>query len=66
MSLSELSTELDGLIIQQLPQYALHALTLTNKYYRGLAEPYLYRNIKVHDTSKYSMARLALNLVVRK
>ncbi|CAN9164507.1 unnamed protein product [Alternaria sp. RS040] len=66
MSLSELSTELDGLIIQQLPQCALHALTLTNKYYRGLAEPYLYTNIKVRDTSIYSMARLALNLVVLK
>ncbi|KAB2098800.1 hypothetical protein AG0111_0g12879 [Alternaria gaisen] len=66
MSLSELSTELDWLVIQHLPQSALHALTLTNKYYRRLAQPYLYRNIKVHDTSKYSMARLALNLVVRK
>ncbi|CAN9168646.1 unnamed protein product [Alternaria alternata] len=66
MSFSELPTELDELIILQLPRCALHALTPTKKYHRGLAEPYLYRKIKIYDTSAYSMVRLALNLVVRK
>ena len=66
MSLSDLSTEIDEMIIQYLPHHALHNLTLTNKYYRKIAEPHLYRNIHVRSTDSLSIPLLLLSLISRR
>jgi len=66
MSLSDLSTEIDEMIIQYLPHHALNNLTLTNKYYRKIAEPYLYRNIQVRSPNILSVPRLLLTLISRR
>jgi len=66
MSLSELSTEIDEMIIQYLPQRAVHNLMLTNKYYRKIAEPYLYRNVQVRSPNILSIPRLLLTLISRR
>ncbi|KAI4675307.1 uncharacterized protein J4E84_010199 [Alternaria hordeiaustralica] len=66
MSLSDLSTEIDEMIIQYLPHHALHNLTLTNKYYRKIAEAQLYRNIEVRSPNILSVPRLLLTLISRR
>ncbi|KAI4608965.1 hypothetical protein J4E80_008710 [Alternaria sp. BMP 0032] len=66
MSLSDLSTEIDDMIIQYLPHHALHNLTLTNEYYRKIAEPHLYRNIEVRSPNILSVPRLLLTLISRR
>ncbi|KAI4912508.1 hypothetical protein J4E90_005912 [Alternaria incomplexa] len=66
MSLSDLSTEIDEMIIQYLPHHALHNLTLTNKYYRKIAEPYLYGNVQVRSSNILSVPRLLLTLISRR
>jgi len=66
MSLSHLSTEIDEMIMQYLPHQALHNLTLTNKYYRKIAELYLYRNVQVRSPNILSVPRLLLTLISRR
>jgi len=39
---------------------------LTNKYYRKLAEPYLYKNIQVCSPNILSIPRLLLTLISRR
>ncbi|KAI4637026.1 hypothetical protein J4E93_010692 [Alternaria ventricosa] len=65
MSLSKLSTEIDEIIIQYLPQHARHSLTLTSKSYHKVANPYLYRNIRVRESDALSVARFLLSLLGR-
>ena len=66
MSLSKLSTEIDEIIIQNLPQHARHSLTLTSKSYHKVTNPYLYRNIRVRESDALSVARLLLSLLGHK
>ncbi|KAI4941549.1 hypothetical protein J4E91_010725 [Alternaria rosae] len=66
MSLLGLSTEIDEMIIQYLPQPNLHSLTLTNKYYRKIAELHLYRGIQVRSPNTLSGVRLLLTLINRR
>ncbi|KAI4605584.1 hypothetical protein J4E83_010577 [Alternaria metachromatica] len=68
MSLQKLSTELDGQIASCLvgDTKALSAFSKTNKYYRGIAEPYLYTNIEVYESELERPLRLLFTLLDRK
>ncbi|KAI4955810.1 hypothetical protein J4E91_000017 [Alternaria rosae] len=68
MSLQKLSTELDGHIASCLvgDTKALSAFSKTNKYYRGVAEPYLYTNIEVYEYDLEMPLRLLFTLLDRK
>jgi len=68
MSLQKLSTELDGHIASCLVSdtKALSAFSKTNKYYRGIAEPYLYTNIEVYESELERPLRLLFTLLERK
>jgi len=68
MSLQKLSTELDGQIASSLlgDTKALSAFSKTNKYYRGIAEPYLFKNIEVAANDVETSLRLLFTLLDRK
>ncbi|KAI4653392.1 hypothetical protein J4E93_001158 [Alternaria ventricosa] len=68
MSLQKLSTELDGHIASCLVgnTKALSAFSKTNKYYRGIAEPYLYTNVEVYESDLERPLRLLFTLLDRK
>lgn len=62
MSLAKLPTEADATIIDFLDHGALHAVCLTSKYYRDLAEPRLYGDVRftVKDALKVKMLLFTL------
>jgi hypothetical protein len=66
MSLASLSTELDEPIIRQLPQSDLHSISLTSKYYRALAEPHLYKDIRMCVQDNSGILWFFLTLLDRK
>jgi 5'(3')-deoxyribonucleotidase len=67
--MDKLSTELASKIAKCLAgdQKALSALSQTNKYYRMVAEPYLYRDLVFHPDKGVPLKRLLLvrNFYVR-
>lgn len=66
MSLGELSTELDSRIASLVhDKSALSAFSLTSKYYRMIAEPYLYKNIEVDEYDYHTLLRLLFTLLDR-
>jgi hypothetical protein len=64
MSMGRLSTELDDIIIQQLAQPELAAISRTSKYYHALAEPYLYKDLVL--LSNVDFMRLMLTVLKRR
>jgi hypothetical protein len=66
MSLAALSTELDEHIVHQLRQSDLHSISLTSKYYRALAEPQLYKEIRLCIQDNSGILWLFLILLDRK
>lgn len=65
MSLAKLSTELDNSILRLCDYDALRALCATSKYYRNLAEPYLYEKIDFTVDDAEGMRLLVLTLLKR-
>jgi hypothetical protein len=68
MSLSALSTELDTKIVAYLTgdTSALSAFSQVSKYYRDIAEPYLYKDIALLDRDDHTMKQLFCILLARK
>lgn len=67
MSLSALSTELDTKIVLYLANDtpALSAFSKISKYYRGVAEPYLYKDIVLIDQDDHTIKQLFCTLLAR-
>ena len=65
MSMDAISTEVDELIIESLRSEDVSAMSKVNKYYRGLAEKRLYRNLTFHTDCYYRINRLFLTVVDR-
>lgn len=69
MSLSALPTEVDDIIIEFLgasdDRKALSSLSCVSKYYRGLVEPVLYRDLKFQAAEEVPMKQLLLTLLSR-
>jgi hypothetical protein len=65
MSLNKLSTELDENIVRHLARAELDALSRTNKYYRSLTEPYLYKDPVFSKHQAYEMQCLFLTILGR-
>jgi hypothetical protein len=68
MSLGKLSTGFDGQIASSLVGYtrALGAFSKTNKYYRGVAESYLYYSIELAGSDIETSLWLLFTLPDRK
>lgn len=65
MSISGIPTELDKHILSYLQHDSLNAISKVSKYYRGIAEPYLYRNLKFDGQKDSRIRWLVLTLVAR-
>ena len=67
MSFGKLSTELDARIVEVLDgdTKALSAFSQVSKYYRAIAEPYLYSNIECSGEDRYTLLQLLLTLLDR-
>lgn len=67
MSFTALSTELDTKIIEymQPDRSALEAMSRVSKYYRGIAEPFLYRDLTFRAVHEIQIKRLLLTLLDR-
>jgi len=67
MSLGKLSTELDAKVAEFLEgdTKALSAFSQVSKYYRAIAEPYLYSNIECSGEDRYTLLQLLLTLLDR-
>ncbi|KAF1945077.1 hypothetical protein EJ02DRAFT_451912 [Clathrospora elynae] len=65
MSLSALPTELDSRILDFLEHDALNAMLKVSKYYRGVAEPYLYRHLAFTNLQDTEVRALLLGVVSR-
>jgi hypothetical protein len=66
MSMFSLSTELEENILRQLAQPELDSISRTSKYYRTLAEPFLYKSLKISEDQEYSLACLLVICLRRK
>jgi hypothetical protein len=66
--MNKLSTELDSKIANCLDgdTQALSAFSKVNKYYRIVAEPYLYKDLVFHPDDDVPLKRLLLTLLHRK
>jgi len=68
MSLSELPTELDAKIIEFLhaadDRQAVSSMSRVSKYYRQLAEPFLYRDLVFRAADEIRIKRLLITLLV--
>lgn len=66
MSLDKLSTELDTTIAKHLDKAALSTFSKTSKYYRSVAEPYLYKDVLLRGYDECTLKRLFFTLLDRK
>jgi hypothetical protein len=64
-SLSSLSTELDERILAFLDHGALNAVSKVSKYYRAIAEPHLYGDLRFNDTQVKALKALMLTVISR-
>lgn len=63
--MGRLSTELDDNIARRLAKDDLNALSRTNKYYRALAEPHLYRNLVFNTLHIHKIVFLFRTIIQR-
>ena len=67
MQRCQLSTELDANIASHLARdlQSLSALSKASKYYRSVAEPFLYKDVKFHDMESWHLWCLLRTIIDR-